>query len=61
MMTMGNYLDENGDFYLTKNTLNLPVQIKPVMLLPIGYTADTFKPAPRHTEYRDPSTIITEL
>ena len=20
MMTMGNYLDENGDFYLTKNT-----------------------------------------
>ena len=21
MMTMGNYLDENGDFYLTKNIL----------------------------------------
>jgi transposase len=22
MMTMGNYLDENGDFYLTKNNFN---------------------------------------
>ena len=52
-----------GFFPLTKSAqaLNLPEQIKPVMLLPIGYTADTFKPAPRHTEYRDPSTIITEL
>ena len=31
MMTMGNYLDENGDFYLTKNTagkkdFQLPMQ-----------------------------------
>ena len=30
MMTMGNYLDENGDFYLTKNTGNL-LRLKQVL------------------------------
>lgn len=28
MMTMGNYLDENGDFYLTKNIPKLQVQVE---------------------------------
>ena len=45
----------------TARALNLPDHIKPVMLLPLGYTAETFQPSPMHTQYRDPATIITEL
>ena len=45
----------------TAKALGLPANIKPVMLLPLGYTADTFQPSPMHNQYREASAIVAEL
>ena len=45
----------------TAKALGLPANIKPVMLMPLGYTADTFQPSPMHSQYRETSAIVTEL
>lgn len=40
---------------------DLPENIRPIALLPIGYPADGVLPAPLHTAYRDAAETITEL
>ena len=40
---------------------NMPEHIRPVMLLPTGYTQDTFRPAPLHNQFRDIDEIVTDL
>lgn len=39
-------------------TFELPENVVPVALLPIGYAAEGAAPSPRHTEYRDDSEWI---
>ena len=43
------------------DTFNLPENIRPIALLPIGYAADGIQPAPLHTAYREYAATITEL
>ena len=40
---------------------DLPENIRPIALLPLGYAADGVQPAPLHTAYRDYAATITEL
>lgn len=42
-------------------SLELPENIRPVALLPIGYAADGVQPAPLHTAYRDYADTITVI
>ena len=39
---------------------DLPAEIKPVAIMPLGYAAEGCEPAPRHTEYRDRSELVVE-
>jgi len=43
------------------NALGLPENVTVSALLPIGYPADNAKPAPLHTQYRDPDDMVTIL
>ena len=40
---------------------DLPENIRPIALLPLGYAAEGVQPAPLHTAYRDYAATITEL
>ena len=40
---------------------NLPENIRPIALLPIGYAAEGIQPAPLHTAYREFADTVTEL
>ena len=40
---------------------DLPENIRPIALLPLGYAAEGVQPAPLHTAYRDYTATITEL
>lgn len=39
----------------------LPPEIKPVAVMPLGYAADGVGAAPKHSEYRDKSELFIEL
>ena len=41
--------------------LGLQENIKPVVLIPMGYAAEDAKPAPRHTEYKALEDMVHEL
>ena len=43
------------------DVLELPENIVVSAMLPIGYPAESAKPAPMHTQYRDFADTITEL
>ena len=45
----------------TAEAFGLPENIKPVLLLPIGYAAEDAKPAPFHTNYREMDDMVTKL
>ena len=42
-------------------TFELPENIVPVALLPVGYAAEDAVPSPRHTQYRDESEWVFRL
>lgn len=42
---------------LIKN-FNLPENLEPIAILPLGYAADNAKPAPAHTQYRNMDEIV---
>ena len=44
-----------------KKDFNLPENITPVALLPVGYKSESCKPAPRHFERNSVEDFITEL
>lgn len=44
-----------------KTHFNLPENIVPVALLPMGYPAEDAKPAPKHTQYRPISETVVRL
>lgn len=45
----------------TAEEFGLPKNIKPVLLMPIGYPSETAQPSARHTQYRDVSEIVEYL
>lgn len=45
----------------TGKAFGLPENIKPVLLMPIGYAADGAKPGPYHTAFRDMDDMVTVL
>ena len=40
---------------------DLPEEVKPVAIMPLGYAAEEAKPSPMHTTYRDKSEIFIEM
>ncbi|MBE6042167.1 MAG: nitroreductase [Clostridiales bacterium] len=40
---------------------DLPAEVKPVAIMPLGYAAEGCKPAPMHANTRDRSELVTEL
>ena len=45
----------------TARTLGLPDHIKPVLLLPVGYTDPSYEISPQHNSFRDYDEIVTLL
>lgn len=45
----------------TAEIFDLPKNIKPVLLMPIGYPAENAKPSPRHDQNKDISEFVIEL
>ncbi len=42
----------------TAREFNLPDTVHPVLLLPIGYTSEEFRPSPTHTQYREDKDMV---
>ena len=40
---------------------DLPAEIKPVAIMPLGYAAEGAQPSPMHTSYRDRDELVVEL
>ena len=45
----------------TSELFNLPENIKPVCLLPVGYPSDKAAPSPRHSETKSLEELVTYL
>ena len=45
----------------TAEVFNLPKNIHPVLLMPLGYKDAAYRPAPNHEQYRDMAEMVTEL
>ena len=45
----------------TAEAFQLPKNIRPVLLLPIGYTNENFRPSPTHNQYRENDDVVSRI